>query len=38
MIDFRALQAVRLQSSDGASAVITCHGAHVVSTGFGGVL
>jgi glucose-6-phosphate 1-epimerase len=31
MIDFRGLQALSLRSSDGASAVITCHGAHVVS-------
>jgi glucose-6-phosphate 1-epimerase len=28
---FRGLDALHLQASDGASAIVTCHGAHVVS-------
>jgi glucose-6-phosphate 1-epimerase len=30
-ISFHGLDALRLQAPDGASAVVTCHGAHVVS-------
>lgn len=31
MVSFRGLDALRVQARDGASAIVTCHGAHVVS-------